>query len=203
VVYKKKQLNLKVDITGCPDGFDTSTLPIVMSEESVSVITPNLDDPDSEDVTVGSIALSNISPSRSFTFAVPVNTGDINVAGEESVIVSFSSEDYTSKSFTVNSSRIKLKNKPSGYTVTKDTKKLTSVTVYGPTDVIDSLTDEDIYAEVDLSDVYEAGSYTREATVYAKGYDNVWCYGTNSVQVVVTDPATTTTTTTTTTAAAD
>ncbi|MBR1864696.1 MAG: hypothetical protein IJ806_11485, partial [Ruminococcus sp.] len=41
-VYKKKTINLNVGITGAPQDFDISSLPMSLSEDSISVITPHL-----------------------------------------------------------------------------------------------------------------------------------------------------------------
>ena len=98
--------------------------------------------------------------------------------------VSFDGEGYTSKTFTIDSSRINITDTPANMSVELETKKLTNVTIFGPESVMEQLTDDDIYARVSLSDIYEAGSYSRAATIYVPDYNNVWCYGTNDVQIV-------------------
>ena len=184
-VYKKKTANLKLNITGCPDNFDVSSLPISMSEEQISVISPNLADENTETIEVGTLPLSSISPDKEFTYQIKLNSGEINMNGIETVKVTFNKEGYTSKKFTISADHIKTVNKSSKSNARIETKKLTNVEIYGPTEIINKLTNNDIYAQVDLSDVYDTGSYTRNALVYVPDYDNVWCYGTNEVQVVV------------------
>lgn len=184
VVYKKKTVNLQVEISGAPKEFDISSLPMTLSENSISVISPDLDGSDTEDVYVGTIPLSNINLAKKFTFAIPVNSGEINLTGAENVEVSFDGEGYTSKTFTIDSSRINITDTPANMSVELETKKLTNVTIFGPESVMEQLTDDDIYARVSLSDIYEAGSYSRAATIYVPDYNNVWCYGTNDVQIV-------------------
>ncbi|MDO4943570.1 MAG: CdaR family protein [Ruminococcus sp.] len=189
VVYKKKTADLRVDVSGCPDNFDINTLPMILSEESISVISPNLEDGDTEEITVGTIPLSSINLSKNFSFSIPLNTGEINMTGSDNVVVSFDDEGYTSKEFTVDASRIKTVNRPAGMTTTIETKKLTNVVIYGPEEVISKLEDSDIYAQVDLSDIYEYGSYTRNALIYVPDHDDVWCFGVNPVQVVTANSA--------------
>ncbi|MBQ8108343.1 MAG: hypothetical protein IJ129_06315, partial [Ruminococcus sp.] len=92
-----------------------------------------------------------------------------------------------SRSFTIDADRIKLLSAPSDLDTKLETQKLTNVTLYGPEDVINALTDEDVYAQVNLGGVTKTGSYTREVTVYLPDHDNVWCYGTNEVQIVVSE----------------
>lgn len=202
VVYKKKTANLKIDITGCPDNFDVDSLPMILSEEQISVISPNLEDSDTENITVGTIPLSGINLSSPYTFNIPLNTGEINLNGTESVTVTFDGEGYTSKEFTIAASHIKLLNSPKDMKATLETKKLTGIEIFGPEEVINKLTSDDIYAQADLSDIYDYGSYSRTVTVYIPDHDNVWCYGVNAVQVVLEKP-TATTTAAVTTAAAD
>lgn len=190
VIYKKKQLNLKVNITGAPDDFDISSLPMILSQDSVSVITPHLDEPESEEVTLGNIALSSIDLSKTFSFNIPLATGEINTSGDDTVIVRFDDKGYKSATFTLDADNIELKSAPQSFVSEVDNARLPNVVLYGPEDVIDSLTDEDIHATVLLSDVKSTGSYTKEAKIYAEGQDKVWSFGTNEVQVTVAVPKT-------------
>ena len=77
--------------------------------------------------------------------------------------------------------------KPSGKSTEIETKKLTNVKVYGPEDVINKLKDSDLYAQVNLSDIIDSGSYAREAIIYSPTYNNVWGFGKNEIQIVVSD----------------
>ena len=190
VIYKKKQLNFKVNITGAPDDFDISSLPMILSQDSVSVITPHLDEPESEEVTLGNIALSSIDLSKTFSFNIPLATGEINTSGDDTVIVRFDDKGYKSATFTLDADNIELKSAPQSFVSEVDNARLPNVVLYGPEDVIDSLTDEDIHATVLLSDVKSTGSYTKEAKIYAEGQDKVWSFGTNEVQVTVAVPKT-------------
>ena len=185
VIYKKKTAKLKVDISNCTDNFDVNSLPLKLSEEEISVVSPNLDDSDTETLTIGSIKLSEINLAK--VFKIPLNSGEINMNGDENVRVSFDSEGYTSKEFTITSDHIIATGKPSGKSTEIETKKLTNVKVYGPEDVINNLKDSDLYAEVNLSDIIDSGSYAREAIIYSPTYNNVWGFGKNEIQIVVSD----------------
>ena len=187
VIYKKKTAKLKVDISNCTDNFDVNSLPLKLSEEEISVVSPNLDDSDTETLTIGSIKLSEINLAKVFSFKIPLNSGEINMNGDENVRVSFDSEGCTSKEFTITSDHIIATGKPSGKSTEIETKKLTNVKVYGPEDVINNLKDSDLYAEVNLSDIIDSGSYAREAIIYSPTYNNVWGFGKNEIQIVVSD----------------
>ena len=187
VIYKKKTLEINVDISRTPIGFDKSSVPMILSDDSVYVITPDYDDEEVEQVTLGNIPLNQIDLNKTFDFKVETDEKEVNVNSIETVTVSFDSEGYTSRSFTIDADRIKLLSAPSDLDTKLETQKLTNVTLYGPEDVINALTDEDVYAQVNLGGVTKTGSYTREVTVYLPDHDNVWCYGTNEVQIVVSE----------------
>ncbi|MBQ8965317.1 CdaR family protein [Ruminococcus sp.] len=190
VVYKKKQLDFSVNITGAPEGFDTSILPIKLSQDSVSIITPHLDDPDNEKIVLGNIPLSDINLSRTFTFNVPLETGEVNTSGNDTITVSFEKKGFSSATFTLDADNIELKNAPAAFLSEVDNQKLPNVMMFGPEDVIENLTDEDIHATVSLSDIKGTGSYTKEAKIYATDKKNVWSYGVNEVQITVSVPKT-------------
>ena len=183
-VYKKKTANLKLNITDCPDNFDVDSLPVQMSEEQISVISPNLESKNNETIEIGSLSLSDISPEKEFTYKIKLDSGEINLNGTDTVKVTFRKDGYTSRKFTISENHIKAVNKPSKSKISIETKKITNVEIYGPENVVNSLTNNDIYAQVDLSDIQDSGSYTRKALIYIPSYNNVWCFGTNEVQVV-------------------
>jgi YbbR domain-containing protein len=190
IIYKKKVLNLSVNIAGAPDGFDVSSIPMQLSEDKVSVITPHLDEPDEEDISLGNIPLTSIDLTKKFTFKIPLNTGEVNMSGNDIITASFDKEGYSSASFTLDADNIDIIGAPSEFTSEIDNEKLPNVVLYGPTEVVESLTNEDIYAKVSLDDIKEVGSYTKDIKIYAKGKNNVWCYGTNEVQITVSKPKT-------------
>lgn len=189
VIYKKKTAEFKVEFSDCPPGFDVTSLPYKLSEESIQVISPKLDAPDTETLQLGPISLSSIDLTRSFSFDVNkvLATGEINQTGINKVQVSFDSEGYIYKSFTVPKNRIKVQNAPTGKTVTVETKQIPNVTVYGPEEIINSMTADDLLAVIDLSDIANSGSASHGVQIYSPYYDSVWCYGTNEVQLEISD----------------
>lgn len=187
VVYKQKLINLKVDITSVPDGFDVNSLPMVLSNESISLITPKLDDKDTDTVTIGSIPLSDIDLSKHFNFTVNLAPGEINTTGANNITVSFDKEGYSSAKFEISADRITLIDAPKDLETSIDTEVLPSVTIFGPTEVIEQLEDENITARIDLGSIRKTGSYNRDAVIHIEGFNNVWCFGTNQVQVTVSE----------------
>lgn len=185
LLYRKKNMKLNVDFTDCPTGFNASSLPYKLSHDTVSVISPNIDDDSPAVLTIGSIAISDINLTKDFEFKINLADGDENLDTFDKVKVTFDSSNYSSKKFTLTSDNFKIINQPSGRKVTFDTQKLTGVTIFGPESVIDSLSDDDLVAEVDLKGVEKTGSIKKELTIYAPKYNNVWCYGKHNAQVVI------------------
>ncbi len=186
VVYKKKVLKLQVAIQNVPENFDVTSLPVQYSQNEITISTPKLDDNDTETVTVGSIPLSSIRLGTEQTFDIPLSAGEVNLSGESKVTVKFDSELYTASIFKV--SRIITTNKPDGKKVTVETRSLPTVTIIGPRDEMQYIQENDLVATVDMADITRDGSYSKIASISVSGHNTMWCYGTNEVQVVVSDP---------------
>ena len=185
VVYKKKTINLNVAFENASTTFDKSSLPMNMSEETLSVATPDLDSDEEENIILGTIDLTEVDLTNKYTFVIPLDDDEVNMSGEDQVTVTFDPTDYISKDLAVSSDNFVLLNKPSGKDITFETKKISGVTVYGPESVISKLTADDLYLQVDLSGVQANGSYSKLGIVYSPKYNNIWGYGSNEIQVVV------------------
>lgn len=185
VVYKKKTLKFKIDVTGAPENFDVSSLPIEYSQKEVTIITPKLTDSDTETITIAAIPLSQISLGFTQTYDIPLSAGEVNLSGDSKVSVTIDSQEYTTNIFRV--SNIITKNKPEGKQVTIETVSLPAVTIIGPKNEMQSLQENDFVASVDLSDITRDGSYSKAATVSISGHSNLWCFGSNEVQIVVSE----------------
>ena len=185
-IFKKKTGNLKVDFTGVPAGFDMSALKYSISDNPIALLTSDLDDKNEEDITVGSIPLSELDLEKIYTFDIPFSAGETSAEGITSVKVTFDKEGFTSKSFSIPKSQFEVLNNPSGKKVSFDTGKLTDVVIYGPENVISKLKADDLTAQIDLSDIgTSAGSMIKNATIYSSKYRNVWCVGTNEIQITI------------------
>ena len=188
-VYKKKTVDLTVDFTDLPPGFRVASLPYELSETQINVITPLLDDPDTQTVSLATVSLNDVNANYSAELDVNsrLGTGEINQSGIDTVMLTFDFDgaDYTSKVFTVPASSIQLQNAPAGKTVTVETKQLNSITMFGPRNIMNTLTLGDIAAVIDLADTSSTGSMSREVMIYAPGYDSVWCLGEQTVQIEI------------------
>ena len=187
-VYKKKTLDLSVNVTNLPEGFDITSLPMKLSQDSISISTPHLDDEATEKVTLGNIPINDIDLKKTFNFKIPIPAGDLNTSGSDNVLVSFDSEGYSSAEFTLRSENIDLIGAPPKLNVEIDNKELPNITIIGPSEIINELTDDDIHAKINLSDVHSTGSLAKNATIYIPNCNNVWSCGSNQVQITVSQP---------------
>lgn len=192
IVYKKKTLKLKLDVTGAPENFDVSSLPITYSQQEITINTPNLSDKDSETIIIGTVPLSQLRLGWEQTFDIPLSAGEVNLSGESKVTVAIDSQNYVTNIYRV--SQIITKNKPEGKQVEIETKSLPAVTIIGPESDMDSLKENDLVASVDLSDISKDGTYSKTATISISGHSKIWCFGTNEVQVAVSEKTAVTTT---------
>ena len=94
IVYKKKTLKLKLDVTGAPENFDVSSLPITYSQQEITINTPNLSDKDSETIIIGTVPLSQLRLGWEQTFDIPLSAGEVNLSGESKVTVAIDSQNY-------------------------------------------------------------------------------------------------------------
>ena len=187
VVYKKKTVDLTVDFTDCPPGFKASTIPYVLSEDQLNIITPNLEDTDKQTLSIGSIPLKDISTTKTFDFDVnnKLSSGEINQSGVDKITVSFDFSFYTSRTYTIPGSSIRIMNAPANTSVVIDTKQIPSVVMFGPVNSINNLNASGLTVVLDLSDISTTGSITHDVMIYSTAFDNVWCVGDQKVQLEI------------------
>ena len=79
-------------------------------------------------------------------------------------------------------------NKIAGKSVEVKTERISNVVIYGPTDVIQKLTADDLVAEYDMEgSQLDNGSYEANVRIYAPNVDTVWCYGSYEIIVSISD----------------
>ncbi len=190
-IYKKKTVNFAVDFTDTPKGFDVKTIPYHLSEDQIVVITPNLEDSDTQTITLGSVSLRDVKPNATFEFDVDskITGGEINQSGISKVTMSFdfNTDQYKTSEFVIPASSIQILNAPADKVVSIETKQLPSVTMFGPASAIDQLKESEIIATVDLTDVASTGSITRSVEIYSQRFVSVWCTDEQNVQIEISD----------------
>ncbi len=177
-VYFLKTLDFTFDYQGAPANFDTSILKYNLSEKSIDIMTSNDSILNQDTLHLGYINLSDINFDNPFTFNVNLDSDQKSASGIDKVTVTFDSTGFTSKEFIIPESNIKLINKPNNCDVTLATRAIGRVVIFGPEEVLESLSATDLIAEYDMQSMQlEYGSYTRNVKIYAPQINSVWCYG--------------------------
>ena len=186
-LLKTKRLPITVDFLNVPEDFPLDELRYTLSKEDLLVAGPESSINSMIELSVGYIDLRDLDGGE-YNFNLNLPAGFINLEGDESITVSIDTTGIISRTMSV--SEIRLENVPDGYTVTPVTTTIRDVTVYGRSDIMETLTEEDLVAVVDLSDMdLSEGTSSAIANLSAPGQGLVWCSGTYRVQfsVQVTD----------------
>lgn len=182
-LLKTKRLPITVDFLNVPEDFPLDELRYTLSKEDLLVAGPESSINSMTELSVGYIDFRDLD-SGEYNFNLNLPAGFINLEGDESITVSIDTTGIISRTMSV--SEIRLENVPDGYTVTPVTTAIRDVTVYGRSDIMETLTEEDLVAVVDLSDMdLSEGTSSAIANLSAPGKGLVWCSGTYRVQFSV------------------
>ena len=179
-VLSQKIVIPHVEVTKAPTGFDKNWLKkrLKLSSESLTIASNNVLGEISDELEIGTIALSDIDLGYSMPLditSVLDNAGLINKSGVETVTVSLDDKGLARKEFTLDSESIHLSNPPKDeYDYIIPTQKLT-ISVVGPEDVIDDLTSKDFVADASLLNVDTTQQKLNiDVTVSCLTHSNVW-----------------------------
>ena len=185
-VLKRKTLPVEFTYTNVPDGFDTSSITYLFSNDSIEVAGPENLINQWNSINIGYIDLSELDSTREYEFDIVLPSSFVNVKNITTLIARFVLNDYETDTFVV--SNINLENVPEDYEVSVNTQKISKVTIVGPADVIANLKKEDLVATIDMSKVdIITGQYKVPVTISSTHHNNVWAVGEYSVVLNVTE----------------
>lgn len=183
-VLQVMELPVRLSFINMPEYLAESSLKYTLSNTSILVAGPTSLVSGYTQISIGYVDVKNMTPTSSYLFDVNLPTGFVNMENIKSISVKFEMDDYISKTFDV--SDIRIVNQPANYDVSVTTKEIDSVTVYGPRAVLESMTANDLVAEVDMSgQSISLGQYRRPASIYIPAKDKVWASGEYTVMIVV------------------
>ena len=139
-----------------------------------------------EELVMGSINLGSITAaeSREFDINSVLPEGIRNESGIQTAVAEISFPDLTKKDFTI--TNIRTVNVAEGMEATLVTKQLT-ITVRGPKEQVLNLTNKDINAVLDLTDVVNTDTLVPEIT-FAEKFPDLGVLGKPTVTVTVAEP---------------
>lgn len=149
-VSMHKTIPLTIRFNNIPDGLSEDTLKYTITPSTVEVAGSSEAISNVAEINLGFVDFRNIDVGSSFTFNIGLPAGFTNVQNVTTATVKFETDDYVSKTFTVN--EVNTVNPPDGYSVQVDTQSL-NVKIVGTAAVMESLTAQDIVAAVDFAEV--------------------------------------------------
>ena len=177
-VLKEKTVPLKIDFLNKPQGFPIEELQYTLSPESIRVAGPQTLVESYNEVMLGYVDFKRLGLNSVETFDVQLPSGFDNLDNIQSVSVEFDTEGYDMASFNI--SEIRVINEPQNYTVTisEGNQRLSNVQIIGPKETLETMTADDLVAEVDMSDrEIVTGQIKWPVTIYAPGKGPVWATG--------------------------
>lgn len=167
----------------------TGTLPSGLRLKSISSTTTEIGitGPESalssiNEIGTETINLSEIKDSTNIDVALGIPDGILIHNGENSITVSIVVEKVQTKEFIIDYSMI---GQQEGITVVPDNNKVT-ITVSGFEDVLNTLTEANFTAELDVSEYIEEGEFSKVPTVNLVGVDNVNIDTVSEIKLTVT-----------------
>ncbi|MEH2938629.1 CdaR family protein [Lawsonibacter sp. JLR.KK007] len=133
-----------------------------------------------EEISLGSINLSNVEGTKPFTFPITLDPSLTNESGLTTATVTVTVEGLDTEVFAV--SNIRTTPPPSGYEADVVTQSVL-VTVRGPAEDLDKVDASQIRIVADLSNVTTLGTSVVPVRVYLDGIDTVGVIGTYSIVV--------------------
>lgn len=186
-VQPKKTVKVRPTFTGQPTGlqFDQDDA-FTVTPDTIEIAGPKDTLSKISEVSLEAIDFSQINTTHnSFTQQISqLPAGCTNLSSGTTAQVTLKNmSQYTSKQFTVTA--FTKMNVPDNMTATMVTKSLT-VSIVGKESDIATLTDSNITAAVDLSNVQEAGTTNAPVSIKIGGNKTCWAYGTYQASVTLT-----------------
>ena len=156
---------------------------IEIEPESISVAGDSTSLAELESIDLGTIDLSEILTSSTYTKEITLPATLENLSGVSEATVTVTVNDLAIKNLTV--TQFTILNQPDAYTVDLVTENL-SVTLRGDADALEEVTAEDVTVSVDLSEIdftTGSGTVTVEAEIVVASDENIGAVGSYSVVV--------------------
>lgn len=181
-VLKMKEVPITFEYTGVPQGYDTSVLGAQLSQETILIAGPAERVDALESVSAGFVDLTKFKLGETVTLSITLPEGIRNLDALQSVDVTFDTYGFATRTVTV--SKITVVNAPSDTTVTVTTRRLSNVTLVGPEDELDALSEANVVAQVDASASninVSKGQQSMPVTIVVPGSSTVFATGSYEV----------------------
>ena len=177
VVIKEVPLTVNVLPGGGATGADAK---IDIEPKTIVVSGSEADMAGLEEISLGSISLSNVVGTKTFPFPITPDPSLTNESGQDTATVTVTVEGLDTEVFAVNN--IRATSPPNGYTADLVTQSVL-VTVRGPEEELKKIDASQIRVVVNLTNVTTLGTSQVSADVYLDGSDAVGVIGSYTVSV--------------------
>lgn len=185
-ILKTVDLPVKVDFLNVPASLNLENLKYTVSNETITVAGTADEIDKYSEILLGYIDFKTLDLESSYTFDVELPEDFINVAHTETIAVNFDWTGMEAKEFTV--TKLSLINEPAGYDAKLLTNRIAKVKVIGPADVLETLTSDDLVAQIDLSKrSVETGQFRTAVSISAPLKDLVWAVGDYTAVVMISE----------------
>ncbi len=188
-VYQRMSLPLTFDYINVPSGLNIDALDYSMSNETISIGVPVDAGVSLESISLGQIDVRNIEPDYSYTFDVSLPAGYLNLSELLEVTVTFTDELDSTQ---VTATNIVTTNRPSDYSITVNTDRLSGITFVGTPEDIAGLTGEDVVVTLDFANVrLTRGEQRVRASISLNNGAMAWAVGEYYISITATPTQTT------------
>lgn len=175
-----KELPLVIDFVSSPGSMEAD-MPHSITPRSITVAGDSKSISKLNEIVLSQVVLREITQDTSYTVPIPIPAGSINLSGETQAIVTISSMNLETRSFTVGN--LSFINEPPDKTVSVVTNEV-EVVLRGPAEELETIEDFNIRIVGDMSDVTASnGNYAIPAEVYVDGNDKVGAIGAYQITV--------------------
>lgn len=185
-VLKIKKLPIEVSFINIPSYFSQGIFEYNLSNDEILIAGPAAIVDNYSSIQVGYVDLKTLTPSSAYLFDINLPTGFVNMENIEEVAVAFNMKEYVWREISVQD--IRIINQPANYDVSVVTKKINDIVLYGEKEVLDSITTQDVIAEIDMGvGNIAVGQGRVPVSIYIPSKSTVWAYGDYSVIIDVSE----------------
>ena len=185
-VYQVRELPLKEDFIGTPNGFDVESLHYSLSQQTLRVAGPARTISTLESLTVSDFDLAReFEPGRDYQRLIELPAGIVSLDGVTNVTLDFDTSEMGSTKLNV--SNIRAINVPSNYELQILSSLVSGVTLYGPAEEIEKLNADSIVAQIDCQSLnLTVGQQTIAVSIQIPSATRIFATGSYTVQCEVT-----------------